>query len=128
MLVLLLIWFSVSTLTKFEGTTLFLLIATLFALAVILLSPLFEAKRLSEKYQESQEFSVLIFNQRLEIVSSKTTTELELKNIRVIETADYLFLQTQTKLFPILKNSETEKFADFLKEKLENRYKNYSKK
>ena len=82
-------------------------------------------------FVNEKEYGLNAFEKSLVISSSDSKKEIEIENLKALETDKFYLLETGGRLFPIAKEdlSETQKtqFSEFLKEKLLQNYKNYSK-
>lgn len=111
-----------------QRDSVFLLFASVFAICMLFAVPPFQLKSYAAAYGEGEDFVLSVFEDKLEVVSSKTSAEIEFSKITaVFNCKSFICIETYGKLFPIPKTPEnaeiTEKIGAFLKEKLPNFYK-----
>lgn len=120
--------FTVSAISLKDTMSAFLAFATVFGLCMVFAAPSFQLKSFAAAYGEGEYYTLNIFEEKIEVVSSKTQVEITYDEISaVFDTKDFICIEIIGKLFPVLKpleNAENlEKIKLFLKQKLQNRYK-----
>ena len=120
--------FLLSAIFLKDSMSVFLTVVSVFGICMIFAVPAFQLKSYAAAYGEGEEFSLNIFEEKIEVVSVKTQVEINFSEIlTVFETKNFICIEFKDRLFPVLKpleNAENlEKITDLLIKKLQNRYK-----
>ena len=120
--------FLLSAIFLSDSMSVTLFAVSVFGICMLFSVPPFQLKSYANAYGEGEDYTLNIFEEKAEVVSSKTQAEIEFSEISAVyDTKNFICIETRGKLFPIAKTAQNEenavKIAAFLSEKLPKRYK-----
>ncbi len=125
--------FLLSAILNKDTLSIFIVAACIFCILMVLYLPSFQAKPLSRAYGDGQNFTLNIYDEKIEIVSQSGNTEMEYEGIvGILESKNFYCFELQGRFFPVPKLAVDEdkklQIRQFLQQKVEKRYKNINKK
>ncbi len=124
--------FAVDAIVSFDKMDLFMIAVCFICIAFMIFTPRTQAKDMSAKFGEGKSFKLELYKNKVSISNGDTKTELDLSKSRICETQNFLYFESEKRMFSVPKSffSEQQKadFREFVSQNNQISYKNYNKK
>lgn len=125
--------FLLSAILHKDTLSIFIVAACIFGILMVLLLPSFQVKPLARAYGDGFNFTLNIYEDKIEVVSESGNSELDYEGIiGILESKNYYCFEFKGRFYPVPKSAVDEdkkpEIRRFLQEKVEKRYKNLNKK
>ena len=124
--------FAVDAILSFDKMDLFMIAVCLICIAFMIFTPRTQAKDMSAKFGEGKSFKLELYSNKASISNGDTKTELALSKSRISETKNFLYFESEKRMFSVPKSYLSEQqeadFRKFVKQNTQINYKNYNKK